>query len=217
MTTTLVSFDTADQFASGPSIFRGFRDNPTAQDALMLRTTRTIENRCGRRLVSFTKSESHRAEGVDQDGFGNADMPMNLQTALGWSQSVAFANTNLVRDVWLDECAPVFPDMWSYTLVQIELLLAYGDNMTVGAGSVQGPQPDSGWLRLNLGTFAPVGTTIVVTYSGGYDPIPDDLQQAAIFQAMKFALLGAEPEQRKDLSTAELDAEILGLIAPYIR
>jgi hypothetical protein len=213
----LATFADAVNFGSGALNLRDFTD-PSAQTDLMWMATSQIEDRCGRRLAPFTGiTESTRAEGVDIDVLGSADMPMNLPTALGFSQSIAFASTDLVRDYMLDQYAPVRSDLWEYSITSIDLLLAYGNTFQVVLGQIQGPQPDTGHIRFNLGTFCPVGTTIVTTYGGGYQTTPYSLKLATILQAFKFAVIGAEPEQRKDMSTLELDAEILSLIAPYIR
>lgn len=212
----LATFADAQKYGAGAEILRSFTDSQSQTD-LMWEATGLIEDRCDRRLALCTSiTENHRAEGVDQDVLGGADMPMNLITALGYSQSIAFANTNLVRDFWLDQYPPVRPDAWTYTITSIDIDLAYGDQLTVAQGGIQGPMP-SGWVRLNLGTFCPVGSQIIVTYGCGYSIVPYSLKMAAILQAFKLAVVGAEPEQRKEMSTAELDAEILSAIAPYIR
>lgn len=215
--TPLATFADALNFGAGGEIFRAF-DDPQAQTDLMWAATQNIEDRCQRRLAPFTNvTESFRAEGVDIDVLGSANMPMYLPQALGYSQSLAFSNFNLVRDIWLEHHAPTRPDLWEYNIIQIALLLAYGGSPLVTTAAIQGPNPDTGWLRMNLGTFCPIGTMIQVTYGGGYNPVPYPLKLATIFQAMKFAVVGASPEMRKDVNTVELDAEILSLIAPYIR
>ncbi len=199
------------------TVFRDYTD-PNAQQALLLQATRAIENRCDRRLVPFTGLyESQRAMGIDQGILAGSDMPLDLSGALGRSQALAFASTRMVRDIWLRQYAPRFEEYWTYDVTQIQLVRAYGDTELVPPTSVEGPEPDSGHIRFRLGTFVPEGTTIRVTYDGGYDPIPADLTLACCYQAAKYAVLGAEPETRKDMSLVELDAEILSLIAPYIR
>lgn len=191
---------------------------PTALDTLMTRATRSVESRCDRRLAAFTGLlETSRADGVDTDGLADSDFPLDLVGALGRSQARAYGATSLVRDVWLREYAPVYADLWATTVSSIQLVLAYGGTYDVDPGSVEGPEPDTGHLRFRLGTFVPAGTTVRVTYSGGYTTVPDDLEQATILQATKLVLLAAEPELRTGMSTADLDAEILMLLDPYIR
>ena len=185
---------------------------------LMVTASRAVESRCDRRLAPFTGLvETSRADGVDIDGMAMDDVPLDLVGALGRSKALAYGATSLVRDVWLREYAPVYPDLWSMTVTQIQLVRAYGDSELVLPSNIEGPESDTGHMRFRLGTFVPPGTTIRVTYNGGYTTVPDDLVQAAIFQAMKLVLIGAEPEVREGMSTAGLDAELLMLLAPYIR
>lgn len=214
----LATYSQATSFLAGNQILRYITD-PAAQTALMIQATRSIENQCERRLAPFTGLvESKRAIGVDTGILAGSDMPLDLTGALGRSQALAFNSTRMVRDIWLSEYAPILPDLWAYTVSEIKLVRAYGDTELVDPASIEGPYPDSGHFRFRLGTFVPEATTVAVTYAGGYSGgIPEDLQLACIYRAYKFAILGTEPEQRKDMSTAELDAEILTLIAPYIR
>lgn len=215
--TPLADFNDAVSWMAGAEILRNVTD-PAAQTRLMTWATRSIENQCERRLAPFTGlTESQRATGVDTGILAGSDMPLDLTGALGRSQALAFASTNMVRDIWLREYAPVLQDQWSYTVTQIQLVRAYGDTELVNPSQIEGPEPDTGHLRFRLGTFIPEATTVRVTYDGGYQQVPDDLQLACIYRAFKFAVIGAEPETRKEMSTAELDAEVLTLIAPYIR
>lgn len=191
---------------------------PDNIDSLMLRATRSIESRCDRRLAPFTGLlESSRAIGVAIDGSANDDVPLDLRGALGRAQSMAYGATALVRDFWLEQYAPVYSDNWTYTIENIELVTAYGGTEQLFVPTVEGPEADTGHVRLQLGTFCPPGTTVRFTYSGGYVDIPEDLNLACIFQAMKFVLLGAEPELRASMSYKELEYEIMTLIAPFVR
>lgn len=186
--------------------------------SLMTRATRHIETRCDRRLAPFSGvTETTRADGVASDGVANDDVPLDLRSALGRAQSMAYGATDLVRDFWLAQYAPVYQDQWFYTVESIDLVTIYGADQSITVATIEGPEADTGHLRLQLGTFCPPGTTVRIKYSGGYSTVPDDLQLACIFQATKFLLLGAEPETRDKMSAAELDAEILTLIASYIR
>lgn len=194
------------------------RWTPAQMDRLMLRATRLVESRCDRRLAPFTITESTRAEGVAIDSSPDDDVPLDLRSALGRAQSLAFGATSLVRDFWLSQYAPVYQDLWSYDITQIQLVTSYGGTETITPLNVEGPEPDTGHVRLLLGTFCPPGTTVRFTYTGGYTvEIPDDLNQACILQAMKLVLVGAEPYSREGLSTSMLDAELLISLVPYIR
>jgi hypothetical protein len=216
-TTPFATFSQAQNFGSGVETLRSFTD-PTAQLDLMIAATENIEDRCDRRLAPFTQlTESCRLQAVDQDELGSADMPMDLLAASGYSQALAFQSVNMVRDVFLTQYPPRREDLWEYNIDNILLIRAYGDTQIVPTTSIEGPW-DTGHFRFQLGIFAPVGTECVVTYDGGYTVnIPYALQLACIYQAIKMAVIGAEPESRKELSLSELEGEILKLIAPYIR
>lgn len=213
------SLASAPDFVAYGSLTEVFRNNPDPDPTpLLTRATRAIESRCDRRLAPFTGLvESSRAEGIDNEISTGASWPLDLPAALGRSKANSFGATSLVRDLWLREYAPQYADMWTATITSLQLIRAFGDIETVGPTAVEGPQPDTGHVRLRLGTFCPPGTTIVVTYSGGYDPVPDDLVQACLLQATKATLLGAEPQTRTGMSYAELDAEIAALLDPYMR
>lgn len=191
---------------------------PGTLASLMVRASRRIESKCNRRLSPFTITESHRAEGIDPDGVAPSDIPLDLEAALGRSKALAFGALNMVRDFWLDQYAPVWQDLWTYGVANIQLARAYGDIENVPPSQIEGPEPDTGHFRLRLGTFCPIGTTVRITYSGGYTvEVPEELNTACVLQAAKLVLVGAEPELREGLSLASLDEEILDNIAPYIR
>jgi len=187
---------------------------------LMLGACTQIENRCGRRLAPFSaKIESHRAQGVDPAGLVGANQPLNLAGSLARSEARAYQFQNLVRDFWLNEYAPTpYSELYSLSITSIQVVLAIGGVESVELSVLEGPQITTGHLRIGLGTFCPEGSTVIITYGGGYTGgIPYDLNLACILQATKQLILGAEPQQRQGMSLVELDGEILSLIAPYIK
>ena len=193
---------------------------PAALAGLMVRASRAVETRCDRRLAPFVVTESCRADGIDSASAAvvSAPGPGGLLGALGRSRSMAYGNNQMARDVWLREYAPRYPDLWTYSGVSFVLAQAFGSAQTVTGTSVEGPEPDTGHLRFGLGTYIPPGATVRVSYSGGYTiGVPEDLNMATVFMAAKLAIVAAEPQNRKDMSTEELDAEILGLLVGYIR
>ena len=100
-----------------------------------------------------------------------------------------------------------------------EILRTFGDSQTFGPSDFttwQGPEIDTGHVKMPIGIYCPVGSTIRVVYGGGYTPVPEDLNLACILQAIKFALIGAEPEHRKTMTTNDLDGELLELLAPFM-
>lgn len=195
---------------------------PTALTKLMTRSTAIIESRCGgRRLAPFVGLiESQYAYGLSPDEYGTAgDIPLDLAGALGMSQANVFGVSDMVRRFWLDCCAPQFAELWTYNIQSIQLLRTFGDTQMFTSSFftiLQGPENDSGHCRMQIGTYCPVGTTLRITYDGGYTlGVPDDLNLACILQATKLVLVGAEPESR--MSTKQIDDELNMLLAPYAR
>lgn len=193
--------------------------SPSFVDATLTRASRNIEARCARKFVPFYGLvQTERAEGIALDSYGTYYGPQSMMATLQLSRADAYGGLgNLVRDVWLDEHAPLSPDAWSYSDVSVEVTPQIGGPPMPVAGALEGPYPDTGHMRLPLGTYCPVGSIIRVTYSGGYTVIPDDLVQAAIMQTVKLLILTISPERRASMSTDDLDAEIDMLIAPYVR
>lgn len=192
--------------------------------ATLARASRNIEMRCGRRFAPFGPiTQTELAEGVASDASPATDLPMSMAGTLAMSRSRAYGQSSkLVRDIWLDHCAPTHPELWTYSNVSVLIVPPFGgQGQTIGgpgSGALVGPFPDSGHLRLPFGTYCPIGSIIETTYSGGYTlGVPDDLVQATMMQAVKLFILGIAPERRANMTTADLDAEIDALIAPYAR
>lgn len=223
MATTLAPLATPDDlqsFASTRELLQNQeRWPPSAIAKLLLRATRSIESRCDRRLAPFTGLfESVRADGVDIEQVGVGLFPLDLQGAMGRSTAAAYGTINLIRDFWLREYPPQYQDLWTYDIAQVQVIRFWGDETFVAPSLIEGPEVDTGHFKVPLGTFLPTGSTVRVTYGGGYTvEIPDDLVQACIFQAMKLILIGNEPYSREGGSTAPLDEEITLLIAPFAR
>lgn len=199
------------------------RWSDAALDRLMVNVTTMLQSRCQARLTPFTgKVETHKAYGIDPDEYGEqGDMPMDLTGALAWSRASSLGVSNMIREFWLDECAPIYPEWWAYTLESVMIERTFGDSQTFGPNDFarwQGPFVDTGRVKMPIGTYCPIGSTIVITYSGGYSPVPGDLQLAAIFQAMKMIILANEPTARRGtLDLTELDHEIIVLLAEYAK
>jgi hypothetical protein len=222
--TPLASAQDLQGFASNTELLQNDeRWSPTQIAKLMVRATRSIESRCQRRLAPFTgKVEQQDAYGIDPEEYGGqGGMPLDLSGALGWSQAAALGVSDMVRKFWLDENPPMYQELWTYDLTSIEILRTFGDTQTFqGAAfrSIQGPEPDTGLMRLAIGTFCPIGSTLRITYGGGYTlGIPDDLNEACILQAMKIILIGNEPYTREGLSMRDLNEELTIKLAPYAK
>lgn len=212
----LATSDEFNEFGSFDTLVRDF--DPPSIDRLMVRATRAVESDCDRRLAPFTVTESCRADGIDPVGPETGGWPLDMVAALGKSQAMAYGDQGtLVRDIWLNEYAPVFPDMWAYSGVSAVLARSVGGTQNIIGAALEGPEPDTGHFRFALGTWLPAGTTVRVTYSGGYQTVPDDLNTACILKAAKLAMLSAEPQTRKGMGFDYLDAEIAGLLTPWVR
>jgi hypothetical protein len=210
---------TAADFNEFGSFALLIRENPTPGllDKLMLRASRAVESRCDRRLAPFTVVETQRMEGIDLASNYSSGTPLDLMGALGRSQATAYGTSSTARDFWLREYAPQYADMWAYSNLSVQLTRATGGIEQVLLSGLEGPRRDTGHVRFTLGTYVPPGTNLAITYSGGYQTVPEDLNLATVFQAAKFAIVSAEPQMREGMDTLELDAEILTLLLPYIR
>lgn len=198
------------QFVSGA--FKDMARNiidPQAQADLLLEATRLCEQEAGRRLAPFTAmTETHRAEGIDPDEYGDsADVPLDQAGALGRSYADALGTSNMVRHCWLNEFAPRYPEMWTYSNVSVQVVRSYGGSQNLTATQIQGPEPDSGHVWFNLGLFIPIGSIVRFTYSGGYTTMPADLVRAGKFMTASLIAreLAPTPTSR-DPETLRADA-----------
>lgn len=167
-----------------------------ALDQIMIEATRQCEGIAGgRRLAPFTAvPESHRAEGIDPDEYTDAAaLPADIQGALGRSYANALGAGDQVRHVWLNEFAPRYPEMWTYSNLQVTILRSYGGSQSVAAASIVGAENDSGHIWFTLGTFLPIGSLIRVMYGGGYTTVPADLGRACKLVAAVNVLAEIDP------------------------
>ncbi len=195
-----------------------FRDITAHESALLTRASRSIEAICERRLTPFTITESSRADtlDIDDDG-GDIGGPVQWAASLAQSRSRALGGDGgMVRHLFLREYPPQWADLWVGALVAV-----WSDPALAGSFQIPLPgiqyEPDTGHVRLSLGTYVPTGSTLRVTYSGGYNPVPDDLIQASLYAATEMALIELTPEKRGDVDVGELRSVKDQLLAPYMR
>lgn len=186
---------------------------------IVIEATRACETEVSRRFVPFTLTESHRAEGIDPDelgGFGSG-IPLDLHASLGTSYATALGSgTNLTRRCWLNEHAPLYPEMWQYSGVTVTVTASIGGSNVIQV--LRGPVPDTGLLWFQLGTFIPIGSLIEVTYSGGYQTIPADLRRACKFMAASILCRELDPlGSRIGHNPADLEALAVGWLSAYAR
>lgn len=193
--------------------------SPQALTDLMIEATRACEGICGRRLAPFTITESHRAEGIDPDEYSDAaNLPMDLQGTLGRSYAYALGASTLVRHVWLDEYAVRYPEYWTYSNMSIQIIRSYGGSQPVSTAQILSSQPDRGHVWFQLGLFLPIGSDILVTYSGGYTTIPADLVRSAKYMAASIAMSEIDPAAAQSAhDPGELEGRAERILASYMR
>lgn len=214
----LTPLSTSAMMRSGAfaDLVRDFTD--PVLDHLMMRATRLCESATDRRLAPFTNiTETQRAQALDVDDITEIPGPMEPSAQLGFSRAQSLGTSQLVRHFWLREHPARFPEMWSGSITSINLLRSYSGTQAVVPNTTQ-YEPDTGHCRFQLGTYVPTGTTIVVTYSGGYSTTPLDLEQANEFMAASLVLKQLDPAQAMhghDPDALRLDA--LEILTAYTR
>jgi hypothetical protein len=185
---------------------------------LLIEATRACESECGRRLAPFTITETHRAEGIDPDEYADsANLPMDLQGTLGRSYAYALGASTLVRHCHLNEYACRYPELWTYSNVSITVVRSYGGSQVITPAQIIGPEPDSGHVWFQLGTFLPVGSLIRPAYSGGYTvATPADLVRACKYMAAWMIITELNPEDTAH-DPDRLHASALMLLQNYDR
>jgi hypothetical protein len=197
-------------------LVRSYAAGPLAE--VMIEATRACETECGRRLVPFTLTESHRADGIDPDEYtDSANLPLDLQGAMGRSYAASIGASALIRHCWLNEYAPIYQDMWTYSNVTVTVNRSYGGSQVL-TGKYIGPYADSGHLFFNLGQFIPIGSWLSITYSGGYTAIPADLVRAGKWMAASIICRELDPMGKEHGHSPEaLEALAVSWLSPYTR
>jgi hypothetical protein len=219
MTDPVIPLCSVEQFTAGAfgDLVEGF--SPQDVSDLMGEATRACEDLTERRLAPFTVTETMRAEGIDPDEYADStNLPLSVQSSLGASYAQALGVSSLVRHCWLSEYAVRYQDMWAYSGVQVTFISSYGGtNLAAGTQLLSGPEPDSGHLWFQPGTFLPVGSRIQVTYSGGYTvAVPASLVRAGKFMAAYLAIRTLEPGTTSH-DPDQLYADAKTLLEPYTR
>jgi hypothetical protein len=185
-----------EKFTAGPfgNLVQGF-DSDVIND-LLIEATRLCEDEADRRLVPFTLTETHRLYGMDPDEYADASaMPIDVQGVVSRSYASSVGVSSLVRHVNLDQYAPRYPDMWEYGPdYTITVVRSFGGDQIFTPDFVVGPEPDTGHVWFNLGSFTPVGSLARITYSGGYSTIPASLVNAGRFMAAHLAVTELVPQ-----------------------
>lgn len=214
------SLCSANQFKEGAfaDLVRSY--SARALNDLLAEATRACETETGRRLAPFTITETHRASAIDPDEYSDsANLPLDLLGSLGRSYAYALGASSLVRRIWVNEYAPLYQELWTYSNVSVTITRSYGGNQAVGPAQIlQGPDPDTGHLWFKIGLFLPIGSMVNVTYSGGYTTTPADLVRACRYMAAAIVARELDPlSSNTGHSPDALTAEAVGWLSPYNR
>lgn len=205
-------------FTEGPfqNLVSGYSGQATAN--LMLQATRACESACDRRLAPFTNIvETQRADAYDIEDAMDAYVPLDPTSQLGFSRAQSLGSTLLTRHFWVREHPARYPELWTGSISAIVLYRSFSGAQTVTISGTQF-EADTGHCRFQLGTFVPAGTTIQVTYSGGYSTVPADLVQACQYMAASMAVKQLDPvDGRSGHDPDALRADALEMLAPYTR
>lgn len=180
------------------------------------RGTRLTEEACGdRRLAPFTLTETHRADAVDPDEYAeSANLPMDMQGALGWSYAQALGSTTLVRHAWVNHFPPHYPDLWEYSGVSVTIIRSYGGTETLQPTQILDGPDDIGHVWFQLGLFLPIGSRVRVTYSGGYTiATPASLVQANELMTAAAVIRELQPESAMH-DPEQLRADAIAILDP---
>lgn len=209
---------TAAQFQEGPfaNLVSSFAS--TAIDNIMINATRLCESECDRRLAPFANIvETQRAEALDVEDALDAYIPLDPTSQLGFSRAQSLGSTLLVRHFWVREYPSRYPELWAGSISAINLYRSYSGSQIVDMSTMQ-YEPDTGHCRFQLGTFVPPGTTIQVTYSGGYLTVPADLIEACRFMAAGLVVKQLDPvDGRSGHDPDALRSEAVMMLSPYVR
>jgi hypothetical protein len=168
---------------------------PDALEQIVVEATRACETETHRRLAPFTLTESHRAGGIDPDEYDAVmgGIPLDQTASLSQSYAASLGNAgSMVRHVWLNEYAPMFPEMWEYGPdITVQVTRSIGGTQSVRV--LSGPEPDSGHVWFAIGEFIPLASMLRVTYSGGYSTVPADLRRACKYMAAAICVRELDP------------------------
>lgn len=191
-------------------------------DTRLAAASEAIEDMCQRRFMPFEGLvESYIAAGSGPD-VGDRFTPMPVG---GWGFAAQLANDQLlrqfpgqVRDYWLTQYAPKRPELWTYSDVRFSITWPWAmQAYEVPDGYLDGPDPDTGHLRIAPGVMCPPGSRIQVTYSGGYTRgYPQALVEATRLECVRQLIVEIDPELVPALSTELLQKDIKAKIAPYV-
>jgi len=129
-----------------PEIVRDW--DPQVLQETLEEATRHIETRVGRRLAPFIGHIfQDRLFGIDPSEFGvDSNTPLSFAGSLGQSAAQAYGSDNLVRHVWVDQFAPLYPELWTYNVQSMQIYRSFGDTQPIyfQNGGILGPDATDG-------------------------------------------------------------------------
>jgi hypothetical protein len=190
--------------------------SPTTQADLLSEATRMCEDACDRRFVTFTETQTMRADSLDVEDALDAYVPLDPTSQLGFSRAMSLGSTLLTRHFWVRQYPPRLPDLWAGTINSITLRRSFSGVQNVDVSQIQ-YEPDTGHVRFQLGTFVPPGTTIVCSYTAGYTTIQAALVRACKYMVASIAVRELDPMQNGGHDPDLLRTDALDALAPYVR
>lgn len=196
--------------------------DPIVIQETLIEATAHLETTTSRRLVPFTNiTDQIMLKGLDPNEYGDnaTSMPISMAGSLGISFANALGADDLVRHFFLEQCAPMYNELWTYDIQSMTIYLTYGNSQPIDVvgGGLIGPESSSGHCWLRLGTFAPEGTRLWCTYSGGYTlGIPPNLIRSCMMQAVLLLVEDGTVVMR-DNTTANFQEQIDRIMTPWMR
>ncbi|MEU0940104.1 hypothetical protein [Embleya sp. NPDC005971] len=195
--------------------------DPVDQQNLLIEASREAEAETGHRLIPFTGLiETQPAYGIDPDEMSGSDnLPLDLAGSLGrsWANAVGGGMSSLVRRIHLDQYASKYAEKWAYSDVSVRVVRSYGGSQDVTAQILMGPNPDTGFLWFQLGTWLPIGSEFQITYSGGYFSVPGDLARAVKFLAAANVVAELDPMRSNGHEPDVLRSEARRILTGYVK
>lgn len=197
-------------------LLRDYTSTATQAD-LLIEATRMCESIADRRLAPFSGLvETLRADALDVEDALDAYVPLDPTSQLGFSRASSLGSTMLVRHYWVRAFPPRLPEYWTGALSSVLLRRSFSGDQVVDPSTLQF-EPDTGHVRFQLGTFAPAGTTVITTYSGGYTTVPADLVRACKYMVASIAVAELDPMMSHGHDPLELEAKAADILDAYMR
>jgi hypothetical protein len=182
----------------------------------IVRASQAAEDYCRTRLSPFTVTESCRAAAVDVDETWDLYTPLDTPGQLALSRAQSLGAAQLVRHAWVRNRPPIRQELWSGQITTITIERSVSGSQTLTDPSQWQYEADTGHIRFYYGSFIPVGSTLLITYTGGYTPeVPMGLRMATLYGAAVLALVELTPGARPSVDLTELAQTRDALLGPF--